>query len=180
MKILELIFDSYFKPILLWLSAMTILFLKENVNSLSKIDFSIMTSFFSIYWKILLLLLFVTLIVTFIIQRIIILNKKNKSAITHFFGFVVNSNDRLLLDNYSKFNVFWAIRTINGNIYVDYTPLCPSCKTELKEKITFWNKFKWTCINCDFSIQQKDSQRNIRDNVQTIAEGEMRRTGQGS
>ena len=179
MKILEWIFDSYLKPILLWLSAMTILFLKENANSLSKIDFSIMTSFFSNHWKILLLLLFVTLIVTFIIQRIIILKKINKPADTPFFGFVVNSNDRLLLDNFFRYNVFWAVRTMNGNIHVDYTPLCPKCKTVLNEKITFWNKFKWTCINCDFSIKQKDSQRNIRENVQRIAKKKWRRTEQG-
>lgn len=179
MKILEWIFDSYFKPILLWLSAMTILFLKENAKALSEFDFSILASFFSNHWKTLVGLLILTLIITFIIQRLIVLKKKNKRADTPFFGFVTNSNDRLLLDNYSKFNVFWAVRTMNGNIHVDYIPLCPKCKTELNEKITFWNKFKWTCINCNFSIKQKDSQSNIREDVQVIAEGEMRRAGQG-
>lgn len=179
MKILEWIFDSYFKPILIWLSAMTILFLKENAKTIAKFDFSILANFFTNHWKSLLGLLILTLIFTFIIQRLIILKKKNKPVDTPFFGFVTNSNDRLLQDNYSKFKVFWAVRTMNGNIHVDYVPLCPNCKTELKEKITFWNKFKWNCINCDFSIKQKDSQKNIRENVQTIAEGEMRRAGQG-
>ena len=68
---------------------------------------------------------------------------------------------------------------MNGNIHVDYTPLCPTCKTELNEKITFWNKFKWTCVNCDFSINQKDTYSYIREYVQIIAEGEMRRAGHG-
>lgn len=46
MKMLEWIFDSCFKLILICFSAMTVLFLKENVKSLSIIDFSILTSFF--------------------------------------------------------------------------------------------------------------------------------------
>jgi Zn ribbon nucleic-acid-binding protein len=158
---------------------MTILFLKDNAKTLSQFDFSILTTFFADNWKIIVGLLGLTLILTFIIQRFIVLKKRNKRSDTPFFGFVTTSSDRLLTDDYSKFNVKWAVRTMNGHVHVDYTPLCPQCKTELQEKITFWNKFKWTCVHCNFSIKQKDSQNNIREDVQIIAEGEMRRAGQG-
>lgn len=178
MKIFEWIFGSYFKPILVWLSTMTIFFLKDNAKTLSQFDLSILTTFFANNWKTIVGLLVLTLVLTFIIQRLIVLKKGNKRSNAPFFNFVVAISDHLLTDDYSIFNVKWSVRKINERVHVDDVPLCPNCKTELQEKITFWYRFKWTCINCGFSIKQKDSQSNIRNDVQTIVEGEMRRAEQ--
>lgn len=177
MKILEWIFDNYFKPIIVWLAAMTIVFLKENRNIFTEFDWSIIGLFFKNNWKVLTGLFILTLFITFLIQKWIVYKKKNRRSEKPFFGFVTTSNDRLLTNSYNKYKVYWSVRTMNGNVHVDYIPLCPECQTELDEKSTFWNKFKWSCVNCDFSIKQKDTQYLIREKVQRIAEGSYRRTG---
>ena len=84
MKNFEWIFDSNFKPIFLWLSVMSIIFLEENYKELSQFDFSIMTKFLVDNWIMIGGALIITLILTFIIQRFLVLKKKTNEKKLHF------------------------------------------------------------------------------------------------
>ena len=132
-------------------------------------------TFWQEHWLLLVILLVIVLITTFVIQRIIIIKKKNRRVDAPVFGFARTSNDKILTEQYRKFNVFWRVETLNGNIHVGYSAMCPNCNTNLNEKITFWNKFRWTCPNCGFTIKQKRSMYTIRERVEQIADGERNR-----
>lgn len=171
MKILKWIFDSYFRPIFIWLSSLTIIFLNKNYSEFVPI----ISKFLLENWLIISGLFVVTLLITFIMQRYLILKKVNKQKTMPFLPFITRVSDVLLTDEYESFKVYWAIWKKNEKVYVEFKPLCPKCKTALNEKITFWNKIRLNCVNCNFSIQQKNTYLNLREDVQAIAEGVIRR-----
>lgn len=36
-------------------------------------------------------------------------------------------------------------------------PYCPKCETELEETQTFFGKYRWSCLNCDFATKNNMS-----------------------
>ena len=87
------------------------------------------------------------------------------------------------------FGVWWMTRypTPNASILltmegieldeldIKLPPLCPECKTELKETRTFWKKYLWSCVNCNFKIKQKESYYELTDDVLKICKSDLRR-----
>jgi ribosomal protein L37AE/L43A/uncharacterized membrane protein len=38
-------------------------------------------------------------------------------------------------------------------IEIEETPRCPECGTELEQTQTFFKKYLWSCVNCDFNLK---------------------------
>ncbi len=59
------------------------------------------------------------------------------------------------------------------SIEIDVPPRCPHCKTKLEEKQRFLGGYKWICVGCDFSKNNKDSFYKEEDRAKMRAEASM-------
>lgn len=40
-------------------------------------------------------------------------------------------------------------------------PVCPNCNFSHHESIWIWLRGKWHCVNCDYTLQEKDKSPDI-------------------
>lgn len=59
------------------------------------------------------------------------------------------------------------------SIEIDVPPRCPHCKTELEEKQRFLGGYKWICVGCDFSKNNKDRFYKEADRAKRRAEASL-------
>lgn len=63
--------------------------------------------------------------------------------------------------------------TAPESIEIDCPPRCPHCKTELEEKQRFLGGYRWICVGCDFSKNNKESFYKEADRAKRLAEARL-------
>jgi len=59
------------------------------------------------------------------------------------------------------------------SIEIDVPPRCPHCKTKLEEKQRIIGGYRWICVGCGFSKNNRDSFYKEKDRAKRLAETSM-------
>jgi hypothetical protein len=64
-----------------------------------------------------------------------------------------------------------------AEIHIFTPPRCPTCKTDLEQKKTFWGKYRWSCPRpgCGFAVTNPESFSAERGRAEKIVQSDYRK-----
>jgi hypothetical protein len=124
-------------------------------------------------------------IIILIILLAVNLKKNNKAA---YSSEIIPLRGWKELYEYKYYYVLWIVRKPNDDLLdlylmeqtnpedldIVYSPRCPNCRTELKEKKILFRRYKWFCIKCEFKVKNNLSFTEASNNVKKIIQSDYR------
>ncbi len=56
-----------------------------------------------------------------------------------------------------------------NSIEIEKPPRCPKCETEIEESHSFWGKYIWTCVRCNFKKTNKRNYNREGERAEKVA-----------
>ncbi len=158
-------------------------FISETVKAYYNVALQFMITLIREYY--LYVIILVLIILVLILAPPYIFKTNKKSRIYHPRRDIYEDKDWAFVKEFIEEDVYWEMyeyKPLFSNPFeegkfrtfiVENTPLCPKCKSELKQ-ISKRNGYKWECLGCGFSKNSKKSFQEVVDSIENGIRGIQR------